>query len=273
MSKIYNRAPLPFQGQKRNQVVNLKEILKEFPGDGLYIDVFGGSGLLSQLIKQEKPNAKVIYNDFDNYSQRLKNIDDTNELLRQVYEVVAPYERGEKINPSDKEKVLNIILNFNGYKDYITLSSHILFSGHYAHSFDELKKQTFYRSKNTKRPIYNAEDYLKGVKVVQKCGFELLNEYKDKDCVLVLDPPYLQTMADCYNQSFKLRDFLKLTFLIKEPYIFFGSYRSDILEFLDFADKRLNLSFVRDYKIKSKKLTFSGVAKNMDDYIIYKVKK
>ena len=72
--KIYNQAPLPFQGQKRRFLKSFKEALKSFPSDAVYVDLFGGSGLLSHTVKSVYPEAKVIYNDFDNYSERLKNI-------------------------------------------------------------------------------------------------------------------------------------------------------------------------------------------------------
>lgn len=53
---------------------------KHIEGDGegwTIVDVFGGSGLLSHTVKRIKPKARVIYNDFDGYSERLKHIDDT----------------------------------------------------------------------------------------------------------------------------------------------------------------------------------------------------
>lgn len=271
MNKIYSRAPLPFRGQKRNQVKNMREILKEFPDDALYLDVFGGSGLLSQLIKQEKPKARVIYNDFDNYTERLLHIDDTNNLLEMIYPVLIKYEKNKKLSVEDKVKILNIINEFAGYKDYLTLSSHILFSGNYVANFNDLEKSQFYKSKTNKRPIYNADGYLKGVEIVKKCGFELLKEYENKDCVLVLDPPYLQTKVEGYGQSFKLKDFLNLIYLIKEPYILFGSHRSDIVPFFEFADEKLNLSFAKNYKTKQSSLSTTTKAnKSMTDYVIYK---
>ena len=71
--KKYTSAPLPFMGQKRMFVTTFKELLKQYPDDAVYVDLFGGSGLLSHVTKREKPNATVIYNDFDNYRARLQN--------------------------------------------------------------------------------------------------------------------------------------------------------------------------------------------------------
>ena len=50
-----------------------KEVIKVVDGKRLghivdiVIDLFGGSGLLAHTIKRERPELKVIYNDYDNY--------------------------------------------------------------------------------------------------------------------------------------------------------------------------------------------------------------
>lgn len=54
MNKEYLSAPLPFVGQKRMFARKFKEVLKEFPNDAIYIDLFGGSGLLSHITKKRK---------------------------------------------------------------------------------------------------------------------------------------------------------------------------------------------------------------------------
>ena len=92
MKKEYQSAPLPFMGQKRMYIKDFKEVLKQFPDDAIYIDLFGGSGLLSHVTKREKPNATVIYNDFDNYRQRLDNIERTNTLLAELREIVKNFQ-------------------------------------------------------------------------------------------------------------------------------------------------------------------------------------
>ena len=82
--KNYSQSPLPFQGQKRKFVKHFKEALKAFPDKATYVDLFGGSGLLSHIIKQEKPMARVIWNDYDNFARRLECIPITNEILAQL---------------------------------------------------------------------------------------------------------------------------------------------------------------------------------------------
>lgn len=273
MIKTTNKAPLPFQGQKRNQIKNFRKTLSEFRDGLTFIDVFGGSGLLSQNIKEVFPNATVIWNDYDNYKERLEHIDETKELLEQLWGIVGVYERDKKISVDDKAKILNIISNFNGYKDYLTLSNYLLFSGNYAHSFDELKRVSFYKSKSVAGDSfrrYNANGYLDGVRRVQTDGFILLDEWKEKDCVLILDPPYLQTIASGYKKSFRLKDFLELIFYIKDKsFILFNSDRVDILDILEFANKHLNFNLEWNIK-KSTLASFSG-NKTSRDYMISRI--
>jgi len=58
------------------------------PDDSIIVDLFSGSRLLSHTAKQLKPTAKVVYNDFDNYTERLNRIDQTNKLINKFYKHV-----------------------------------------------------------------------------------------------------------------------------------------------------------------------------------------
>jgi len=55
------------------------------PDDSVIVGLFGGLGLLSHTAKQLNPKAKVVYNDFDNYTERLNRIDQTNELISKLH--------------------------------------------------------------------------------------------------------------------------------------------------------------------------------------------
>ena len=63
MKKQYLSAPLPFQGQKRMFAKEYIKVLQQFPDGTTFVDLFGGSGLLSHIAKYQKPNSTVIYND------------------------------------------------------------------------------------------------------------------------------------------------------------------------------------------------------------------
>lgn len=209
IDKCYQSAPLPFMGQKRMYVNEFKEVLKQFPDDAVYVDLFGGSGLLSHITKREKPNAKVIYNDFDNYRQRLDNIGRTNALLVELREMVKGFSRKEKLPPEIRTKILQRLEEEekNGFVDYITLSSSLMFSMKYATSLDEMKQEDFYNK--IRQSDYNAEGYLDGLEIVSCDYKELVAKYRNmQNVVYLVDPPYLSTEVGTYKMYWKLSDYL-----------------------------------------------------------------
>ena len=51
MRKMYLSAPLPFVGQKRMLAKEFMKVLEQYPDGTLFVDLFGGSGLLSHITK------------------------------------------------------------------------------------------------------------------------------------------------------------------------------------------------------------------------------
>ncbi|ECL2949771.1 DNA adenine methylase [Campylobacter jejuni] len=277
---IYKKAPLPFQGQKKYFLNKFNECLDEFLNDYkgdlkdlIFVDAFGGSGLLSHTIKTKIPQAKVIWNDFDDYQRRLDEIPFTNELLKH-FEMLRKYKKGEKISNENKEFLLSKIKEqekLRDFVDYITLSPIVAHSAGVLKYYEEFEKTSwFFKGALLKK---DASGYLEGVQRVSVDFTELLNEYKENtNAIFVLDPPYLQTNVDGYKDNFyTLKDFLELARLIRAPYLFFSSERSSFLEFAqwDFT-KNNNLNF-KDFKIKEAHHSKSSVGqKNTKDYLIYK---
>ena len=101
--KLLHHAPLPFLGQKRKWIRYLPELLqgnlfdKGFSDykNGIFVDMFGGSGLLSHNIKQIFPNAEVIYNDFDKFTDYLTN--ESADILKSVGKLLEPYLKKYKL--------------------------------------------------------------------------------------------------------------------------------------------------------------------------------
>ncbi len=95
--KNYIQAPLPFMGQKRRWNKDFKSILKSnFADCGIFVDLFGGSGLLSHFTRSARPDAVVVYNDYDDYSRRLGAIPATNALLAEIRGIMAGYHYKKK---------------------------------------------------------------------------------------------------------------------------------------------------------------------------------
>lgn len=238
--KKYTTAPLPFMGQKRRFLKELNEVLKQYPADGLFVDLFGGSGLLSHHIKQQMPNANVVYNDYDNYFERIANIPATNKLLAQIRLITQDLPKDKPIRGEAREAILKLIEDDAkvGFVDYITLSSSLLFSMNYATSLEGFKATTMYNV--VKQNDYTADGYLEGVKRVSADYKELHNQYKDaKSVVFLVDPPYLSTDVSPYKNTWNLSDYLDvLQVLDGTKYIYFTSNKSNIVELCDWIGTR-----------------------------------
>lgn len=241
--KNYNQSPLPFQGQKRRFMADFKIALKEFKSAPLFVDMFGGSGLLSHWVKQQFPNAQVIYNDFDDYHLRIANIERTNALLAEFRVILSDAPADKVIGKSEKESILKAIKaeeNTTGYVDYITISSSLLFSMNYSTNYDDMAKQTMYNCvrKNDYDP---ADDYLQGVDVVKMDYRELFDRWKHvSGVVFLVDPPYLSTDCSTYSNYWRLANYLDVLNVLKDTsYFYFTSNKSNIIELTDWIEKNL----------------------------------
>jgi 16S rRNA G966 N2-methylase RsmD len=233
MNINYSSAPLPFQGQKSRFIKSFKNYLEQFTKENIFIDLFGGSGLLSHTAKQLHPNSKVVYNDFDNYSKRLKHISKTNLILKKLRKVLKDYPKDKRITGASKEKVIEILAAANtGFVDWITLSSSLMFSMNYGKCLEDFQKSSLYNC--MRQSDYDTTGYLESVEIVRMDYKELYNLYKDiPNVVFIVDPPYLSTDSSSYNSNgyWKLKDYLEvLSVITNQNYFYFTSDKSQIVE-------------------------------------------
>lgn len=244
MRKQYLSSPLPFQGQKRMFAKEYIKVLRQFPDDTTFVDLFGGSGLLSHIAKCQKPNSTVVYNDFDGYRKRLEALPQTNALLAELRAIVD-VPRYKAIVGAQRERVLSCIRRHErnyGYVDYITLSSSILFSMKYATKYADLENETLYN--NIKSSDYPCcEDYLEGLTITSSDYREVFEQYKDvPGVVFLVDPPYLSTDCKSYKMYWKLADYLDvLTILSGHQFIYFTSNKSSVVELCEWLGRHKNL--------------------------------
>lgn len=238
----HKQAPLPFQGQKRNFIVQFAQQIQRLSDDTIFVDLFGGSGLLSRAAKDCKPNCRVIYNDFDNYRARIEAIPSTNALLEELRPLFSTIPKNAKVTPENRQKAMDIIKKYDkkGVVDYITLSSSVLFSAKYANNLDELcRMKPFYN--NFKSSKYKeSSQYLDGLEW-RSCDYKhLFNEFKDNPkAFFICDPPYLSTDTTTYKSYWKLRDYLDvLDCLQGTRFAYFTSNKSTIIELLEWLQNK-----------------------------------
>ena len=246
MSKLYLSAPLPFVGQKRMFAKEFIKILEQFPDGTTFVDLFGGSGLLSHITKHFKPHSHVVYNDFDNYRKRLAHIPQTNHLLAELRLMVGDaVPRHRPIKGELRERIFERIQQEErevGFVDFITLSSSLMFSMKYRLSVPEMRKQVLYN--NIRKADYpTCENYLHGLDIVSCDYKELFNQYKDTpDVVFLVDPPYLSTDVGTYNMYWRMSDYLDvLNVLNGHSYVYFTSDKSAIVELCEWMGRNRNL--------------------------------
>ena len=240
--KNYNQSPLPFQGQKRKFLKSFQTALKQHLNDRMiYVDLFGGSGLLSHFVRQVYPEAVIIYNDFDNYSERIRNVEVTNQILDQLREILSGFPEGKLISDPLRSRIIETLTEAhrNGYVDFITISSSLLFSMNYSTTLEDFCKMTLYN--NIRKSKYEVSGYLDGIHVVRMDYKELFAKYRARpDVVFLIDPPYLSTDAGTYSGYWKLKDYLDVLHTLKDTnYFYFTSNKSNIIELCDWLEKNM----------------------------------
>ena len=274
----YKQAPLPFTGQKRRFLNHFKTLLKQhIPNDGdgwTIVDAFGGSGLLAHTAKQVLPKARVIFNDFDGYTERLENINDTNQLRKIIFDLTQHVPRNHKLPENVKNQVQAALKSFSGFIDIHSVASWLLFSGQQPTDFHDLIHNHTYFNGVRLSDYPSAEGYLDGVEVVSKSYHELLPEFQDNSkALLVLDPPYVSTAQGAYRKAgyFGMVEFLKLMRLVRPPFVFFSSTRSELLDYLDLIvnEKSGGWQNFNDYQKISVQIVMNKTA-NYEDNMVYK---
>lgn len=196
---------------------------------------------MSHIVKRQKPESAVIYNDFDHYTTRIAHIPHTNRLLDRIRSITYRIPRRSILPASVKSDIISLIRDTeqeDGYVDYITLSSSLLWGGNYANDMDGMQRETWYNNV-CKEPYVARQDYLDGLTVVHSDYRELLQEYKGKnDVVFIVDPPYMNTDTKSYSERWNVADHMDtLHVLAGMSYLYFSSGKSPVIDICKWIDE------------------------------------
>ena len=247
-NNIRRQIPLPFQGNKCNRIDGFIEYINSLPDDLMFVDLFGGSCYLSYVIHQLKPNAVIICNDFDDYRERLNNVQITNEILKSIRLINTSKFKNDKYSAKEQEMIRKILIDYGReYSlDILTLSNCLCYSTMRAKNIDQLLSWCYYN----RIPVndYETKWYLKaleGITFVKSDWYELYNKYKDvANVVFIADPPYFNTDYSGYqNHKWSFTDSLRtLHILTQKHYVYYSSNKSQFLTLIEF----LNHEFLDD---------------------------
>jgi 16S rRNA G966 N2-methylase RsmD len=250
---IYKRAPLPLRGNKTKWI---KDLIKYFAHnydkfeDFVFIDVFGGSGIVSSLLAKLYPNNKVIYNDFDYYTKLLtkSNIDRLNELRTKIYNIAQNYEYLAKINDNDCNKIRYLIKRYypnfeNNNKLKNIFAAWLMFN---ATDF-KLNSPFYNRLPKNNYSYVDINDYLPDNVIIEHLEYkDLINKYKPilNKSLLILDPPYLGTSKEFYNKEWNLKDTYNILKLcIKYKCLLFEANSSNVIRLIKAISPNIDLKY------------------------------
>ena len=267
----YCKPPLPFNGNKYMWRDKFEDIIKKIKYDDyVFIDLFGGSGLLSNWIHFFKPKSKVIYNDYDNFKARIDKIPQTNTIFNYLREFLKKYPYGSKIKDDDSKKIIEYIQKYDDY-DEITINSALTYNG-------RAKLEHGLLWNKIPKKSYKSEGYLDGIEIVHMDWKELYNDvvnrYDNKKLIFILDPPYLYSDKTNYKMyHFKLHHTLELIDIMrKHKYILFNGRDSEFNKIVDILNKLYSDYEPILYKIiYNKMLDFTHSGKEKFDFMIYNV--
>ena len=265
---------IPFSGSKSKHYTKIKDIIinlinkNELSEFKIIYDIFGGSGALSLMFHEFYPNAKIIYNDYDEIIETKKNENVIDKSINRfnIYrrEITNDF---EKANIKQDEKLPSKLVEYykNKYKKWIDndwyfmylFNSSISFNGRSADvkindSWNKVRKTDIEPKHYLYEPFKIT--HLNYVEIFNK----LTKTKPDKKTLLLLDPPYLNTDWTFYKTDwFNFWEYIKMLkyFMdcLKLGYylILFESTASQI----DLVIEILNPELFKNLKIKKYELS------------------
>lgn len=216
----------------------------------------------------------MVWNDYDNYSERLNSVAQTNAILMELRIVTRDCQHKVKIDEPWRGKVLDLLGRWDkrGYVDWLTISKSVMFSMHYKHSYKDITGETLYN--NVVLGEYDVDGYLDGVEVVRMDWRDLVGRYRGRrDVVLVLDPPYMMTDISGYSKDtyWGIQECLDVAVECEGmKFVYFTSDRSGVEEVLRWVDRFDGVSNPFN-KAERCVVKVRGKVLNYDDIMYYKV--
>lgn len=223
--------PIRFSGNKRLWQDFIEARAKELPQNATVVDVFGGSGIVSYYITKIRPDLKVIYNDFDNYLDRVDHIEDLETIRQGLQKIAGKRTHGKirqnndldknKLSDSKKQKILDYLDDCKNKKMFIDNNVICTWLTHGFSARDKLTMDTLMLNGIPANPlnIDKAKEYADVLRPL-KTKFDVRSIFKSKrlqkllhdtSVYWVLDPPYRNTDTSDYKNEFsqELEDSIK----------------------------------------------------------------
>lgn len=201
-NRAYREPPLAFSGNKKYWAAELADEAALLPPGAVVWDCFGGSGVCARCIKDARSDVRVIWNDFDGYSDRLRHICESEELRKELLRLVGA--RCDSVwrpplTPETADKVRALCLQYRkryGFFDGMLVSRWTSI-GAPKPFFNPDKPPTRLYGSIPSSPLNISASlaWLDGLEVVRR---DIASLPVGPNDFIILDPPYVETSCDEY---------------------------------------------------------------------------
>lgn len=208
-NRAFREPPLAFSGNKKYWAAELMDEASLLPPGATVWDVFGGSAVCARCIKDARPDVRVIWNDFDNYSDRLRHIAESEELRKTLYRMfggVGDASLCRPLTPDEARAFHEVCVahhqRFGFFDDLLVRRWSSIGCPKGFYDLNNPPEKLFSRVPRTPLKVADAERWLDGLEIT-RCEARQL-PIQDGDFV-ILDPPYVETTCSEYRGSGTLR--------------------------------------------------------------------
>jgi 16S rRNA G966 N2-methylase RsmD len=186
-----NHFYISYPGNKRDEVEKIYDLIKDSINENtVIIEPFCGSCALSYYIWSKHPTIKFILNDSSKFLFEMFNIFKNDDELNKLND----WYNDKLNNKINKDEYIKIVKNNDTYSTFLKKKYYCIREGLFPND-----NRKFNNIDLKKYPIYN---FFKNANIKYSNGdaIDLINKEKNnKDNIIFLDPPYINTCNEYYD--------------------------------------------------------------------------
>lgn len=259
---------LSFSGSKVGRIKEIEELIKPKKYKRV-LEPFGGSCCISNNLKYHKLVKEAVANDYDQYFKDFdKHLTYKEQLVKRLIDL--GFVKSKNYLPESQQKIIQeLIIEVQDNKNLLKyLAKNFVFSAKRSSAVLGIKDFTYFTNELSTEKDRVFYENLKNIQLDSLDYKDFIKKYvqpEDRNTLIVLDPPYLNSAQKQYNNEtfFGLCETIQLLKLIKETkndFIFFNMVEKDSIELL----KLLGFKYVY-----STQQIFSSGKNYREDFMAY----
>lgn len=256
---------IPFSGSKRYSYQPVKDIVQAGGYKTVY-EPFGGSAVLSANLFNDGLIDKALINDFDHLFEIYPTyLDKKDEIIQKCLD--QGFEKSNKKLDPEQQVFLQSLIKETDKELWPLLANNFVFSARITSGNIFLKDFVYFHNDITTK---KQREYLEIINQLDIVSLDYVDYYKkayfEKDALIILDPPYLNSAQKQYNNKefFGLAetiDLLKLTKKTGLDFVFFNMVEKDTKALLELFDFNIAKTVLRN--------TSLNYSSKRDDFMAY----